>query len=230
MQFNNEVVLAINNNITRKIPVYSVDRQDNKVALTFDAAWGSDKTEGILNILKKHNVKATFFLVDFWIEDNKELVKKIDEQGLEIGNHSVTHLDMTKLSKTDKENEILTVNNKVKSLINKEVKFFRFPFGAYDKESVLCVEKLGLIPIQWDVDSLDWKGIEKEQILSRIQNNVKSGSIILFHNNSEHILDSLESVISYLKSMDFEMVTLSEMVYQENYSIDSNGVQHENVV
>lgn len=225
---NQTIALAMNSISSRKIPIYSVDRQDSKIALTFDAAWGSDKTQGILDILKKHNVKATFFLVDFWIEENEDLVKKIFSQDLEIGNHSLTHLDMTTLNEEQRKNEIRIVNNKIKSITGKDVKFFRFPFGAYDNKSISSVEKENLIAIQWDVDSLDWKGLEKEEILNRIKQKVKSGSIILFHNNSDHILDALESVIAYLKSKDFNMVTLSELVYEDNYSIDSNGIQHKN--
>src|SRR5574344_1010860 len=94
---NGDVQAVYNGKVERKIPVYNVDRDDKLVALTFDAAWGGDKTEQILELLNKYGVKATFFLVGFWIDKYPELVKKIDEAGMEIGNHSKNHYNMSKL-------------------------------------------------------------------------------------------------------------------------------------
>lgn len=229
MYSNNQVVSVMNNNINKKLPVYRVD-VPKKIALTFDAAWGANKTEDIINILQNYNVKGTFFLVGFWIDKYPDLVRKIHECSFEIANHSLTHLDMTKLDKEKRRNEIESVNEKIISLIGESPKFFRFPFGAYNRETVLDVENLNMISIQWDVDSLDWKGINKQEILSRIKKNSKDGSIILFHNNSEHVLDALPLVIEYLKEKGFELVTLSEMVYFDNFTIDLNGEQHRNVI
>ena len=87
---------------------------------------------------------------------------------------------------------------------------------------------LGLKTIQWDVDSLDWKGLSAGEILSRVKSGVKNGSIILFHNNSDYILEALPMIISFLKAENYKMVKISELVYEDNYYIDNNGLQKRN--
>ena len=152
----------------RKVPVYSVQTEEKTVAISFDAAWGADKTEGIMDILKQYNVNATFFLVGFWVEKYPDIVKKIYDNGFEIGNHSNTHPDFTKLSKEQIELELTTCNELIKKVVDTDVKLFRSPFGAYNNTSLEVANNLGLLPIQWDVDSLDWKGISAKEISSRV--------------------------------------------------------------
>ena len=85
-------------NAPRLVPIYSVETEEKKVAISFDTAWGADKTEGILKILEQYKVNATFFMVGFWVEKYPDMVKAIDNQGIEIGTHSNTHPDFVKLS------------------------------------------------------------------------------------------------------------------------------------
>ena len=225
---NVNVFTMVKNEFSKKLPVYSVDTDAKKIAITFDAAWGSDKTEQILDILSKNNAKATFFLVGFWIDENKELVKKISDYGCDIGNHSINHLDMTKLSQKDVEKEVLSVNEKLTAITGKDVKYFRFPYGAYNSDLVSFINSKNMIPVQWSIDSLDWKKIQANEILNRVSNNLKDGSIILFHNNSEHILQALPLVLALIENRGYETVTLSDLIFKENYYIDNNGVQHLN--
>lgn len=213
----------------RKIPIYCVAREDKKVALTFDAAWGSDKTQGILDILNENEITATFFLVGMWVDKNEELVKKIDAQGIEIGTHSNTHPDLTKLDKTQIELELSVSSAKIEKLTNKKVKVFRPPYGAYNNVLLECAENLGIKTIQWDVDTLDWKGISASQINSNVFKKVKSGSIILCHNNSDNILQALPGLILGLKSRGYSFETISSLIYQDNFSIDSTGKQIKNI-
>ncbi len=220
------VLDVISGNVARKIPVYNVDRADNKVALTFDAAWGGDKTQGILDILEKYEVKATFFLVGFWIDKYPELVKKIDEAGCEIGNHSRNHPKLSGVGNKKLDSEIDYVNEQIANLTGKTPKFFRAPFGDYDNALISRLEEKNMIGIQWNVDSLDWKGLTGAEIAKRVS-KAKSGSIILCHNNSDNILDALPLVITGLKNKGYQLVTMSELVYTENYFVDNNGVQHQ---
>ncbi len=219
------------NQSTRRIPVYGVDcGEEKKVALTFDAAWGADKTLKILEILEKYDVKATFFLVGFWLDKYPEETKAIAESGCEIGNHSNNHLQMSKLSEEKITEELNYVNKKVYQLTGKKPTYFRPPFGDYDNELIDTAEKLGLTTIQWSVDSLDWKGLSATEITSRVVKNVQNGSIVLFHNNSDNILEALPLVLANLINRGYEPVCMSELVYDEDYYIDNAGVQHKNEV
>ena len=209
----------------RKVPIYSVKMNEKKVALTFDAAWGADKTSKIVNILKEQNVGGTFFLVGFWSEKYQDKIKEIDAAGLDIGTHSNTHPKMSTLSK-EKISEELTISSKlISDVTGKPVRFFRPPYGDYNDTLLLEAEKLGLQTIQWNIDSLDWKGLTALEILNRVKNGLTGGSIILFHNNSDNILEALPMVINYLKQEGYSMVKLSELVYESNYTVDNNGIQ-----
>ena len=211
----------------RKLPVYSVDRGgEKKIAISFDAAWGADKTRKIVEILNARNVKATFFLVGFWVDAYKEETAFLADSGMEIGNHSKNHLHMSGLNEDKLREEIEYVNTAVRSLTGVTPKVFRAPFGEYNDRVLTAVESAGMIPIQWDVDSLDWKGISAAEIVRRITQKTKEGSIILCHNNSDHILEALPTVLDDLIAKGYEFVTMSELIYHENYRIDAQGVQH----
>lgn len=212
----------------RKVPIYSVETQEQKVAISFDAAWGADKTEQILQICEEYGVKATFFLVGFWVDEHPELVQKINESGFEIGTHSNTHPDMTKLSAENQKLELTTSIEKIEKITNKKVELFRAPYGAYNNSLIEQADGLGLKTIQWDVDSLDWKGLSAQDITIRIVNNVKNGSIILCHNNSEHILDALPMILDRLQKKGYTITNIGNLVYQDNYVINSQGIQSKN--
>ena len=187
----------------RKVPIYSVNTTEKKVALTFDAAWGADKTSKIVETLKENDIQGTFFLVGFWSEKYKDKIKEIDEADLDIGTHSNTHRKMSTLTSSQINEELTISSNLITSVTGKPVKFFRPPYGDYNDTLIDEANKLGLKTIQWDVDSLDWKGLSANQILERVKKGVKNGSIILFHNNSDHIIEALKLVIQYLKQTEF---------------------------
>ena len=211
---------------TRLVPIYNVDTEKKQVAITFDAAWGADKTEEIIEVLNEYDVTATFFLVGFWVDEYSEIVKKIDENGFEIGTHSNTHPDMVKLDKSTMKNELEVSISKIKDITGKEVKLFRAPFGSYNNTLIETAGELGLQTIQWDVDTLDWKGISASQVTDRVMKKVKNGSIILMHNNADYVVDSLRLCLDWLKLKGYEVTSVGELVYSEGYSIDANGVQH----
>ena len=212
----------------RKVPIYKVQTQQAKVAISFDAAWGADKTEKIMEICKEYNVNATFFLVGFWVDKYVDIVKKISDNGFEIGTHSNTHPDMCKLDKDSIRFELETSINKIKNITNKEVTLFRAPYGSYNNNLIEIAESFNLKTIQWDVDSLDWKGLSAEQISLRILNGAQNGSIILCHNNSDHILDALPIVLDRLQKKGFKVTNIGDLIYQDDYSINSQGIQIKN--
>lgn len=210
----------------RSLPIYNVDRDDNKISISFDCAWGTEYTDSLLKHLNDYNVKATFFMVQFWTEKYPEYVKKISEAGHEIGTHSATHSYMSKQSETEIKMELQSSGEAITKITNKPVTLFRPPYGDYNNTLIDTANSMGLYPIQWDVDSLDWKDLSAADIASRIISNVKSGSIILCHNNGLHTAEALPILFDTLKAKGFEFVPIGELIYRDNYTIDNAGKQH----
>lgn len=213
---------------TRLVPIYNVQTDSNNVALTFDASWGSDKTRGIMDILEENGYKGTFFLTGIWIDANPDLVKEIHERGHQIGNHSVNHKHMSSLSTSEITTEITEINDKINTLTGVTPTCFRAPFGEYDNNLINKLNELNMQCIQWNIDTLDWKGISGAQITERVVKKLSSGSIILFHNNSDHVLDALPTVILAIKNKGLNAVRVDELVYKDGYTIDAQGKQIKN--
>lgn len=222
--FNAKVTEAFSTG--KKLPIYSVECAEKKVALTFDAAWGADKTSGIMDILEKYNMNGTFFLVGFWIDKYPEKAKEIFDRGFLLGNHSTNHLHMSKLSAQDVAKEISITSKKLEEITSKKTTYFRAPFGEYNNTILSYIENQNMYCAQWDVDSLDWKGLTGAQIAERILSKVREGSIILCHNNSDYILEALPLVLLGLKNKGYVSVRLDELILQKDYYIDNNGRQH----
>lgn len=209
----------------RSLPIYSVQREDKKIAITFDCAWGVEYTDALLENLQANNATATFFMVKFWVEKYPEYVKKIDEAGCEIGTHSSTHSYMSKQNEEEIRQELTTSSEAITAITGKKVDLFRPPYGDYDDLLVDTAKELGYYTIQWDVDSLDWKDLSATDIALRIVNNVTDGSIILCHNNGLHTAEALPLVLSTLQNKGYTFVTVGELIYRANYTIDSTGKQ-----
>ena len=212
---------------TRELPIYCVETQKPQISISFDAAWGNEDTQTILDILASHQVKATFFMTGGWVESFPDDVKKIYEAGQELGNHSESHKYMTKLSDEEKTQELMTVHNKVKELTGYEMFLFRPPYGDYNNEVVTNARKNGYYPIQWDVDSLDWKDYGAEEIVKKVteHKNLGNGSIILCHNGAKYTKDALDTVITTLQEKGYEFVPISQLIYRDNYHMNHEGRQ-----
>ena len=208
----------------REVPIYSVDRADNYVSISFDAAWGADKTRDIMDVCDRYGVKATFFLVGFWIDKYPEMVAEIASRGFEIGTHSATHPQMSKLSEAQVRQELVESSKKIFEITGKPVTLFRPPFGDYNNQLLTVAKGLGLYTIQWSVDSLDWKGLTARQIAERVQ-QAQSGDIILCHNNSDHIVEALPLIFEALKLKGLKLCPIGELIYKDNYHIDNTGRQ-----
>ena len=217
------------NGSARKVPICSVERNDNKISISFDCAYGADYTLKILDILDEYDVKCTFFVVEFWAKKYPEILKEISLRGHEIGTHSSSHPNMSRLSVEKIKEELVSSSNTITEIIGKKVEVFRPPFGDYDNEVLETATSLNLYTIQWSVDSLDWKDLSAKEITSRILNKTKSGSIILCHNNALHTHEALPYVLSNLKEKGYEFLPIGELIYKENYTIDSFGVQHQSL-
>lgn len=191
----------------------------------YDAGWGSDYTESLLTTLREHNVKTTFFLVAFWVDKNPDMVKRIYEEGHEIGNHSAKHPQMSKLSEQQIIRELKTTSDKIEAITGKATTLFRPPFGDYNNRLITTAKSMGYKTIQWDVDSLDYKDYGVQSIVDKVCSKVKNGSIVLFHNNATYTKDALPIILDKLQSQGYKIVPISELVYKENYYIDHTGKQ-----
>ena len=211
----------------RDLPIYCVQTEKPEIALTFDAAWGNQDTAKIMEILKKHNVKVTFFMTGGWVDTYPEDVKMIREEGHDLGNHSQNHKNMSQLSDSEKEAELMSVHNKVKELTGYEMFLFRSPYGDYDNAVVSTAKKCGYYTIQWDIDSLDWKDYGVESIIKTGTQNdhLGNGSIRLCHNGAKYTAEALDTMITTLKDAGYTFVPLSELIYKENYHMDHEGRQ-----
>ena len=212
-------------NTTRLIPIYSVESEQKKVAISFDCAWGTEHTDAILKALEVGEVCATFFMVEFWAQKYPDFVKKIDAAGHEIGTHSATHSYMSKQNAEEIKAELKSSSEAITSVTGKKVELFRPPYGDYDDELIKTASEQGFYTIQWDNDSLDWKDLSATDIAMRVINNAKNGSIILMHNNGVHTAEAVPIIIETLKNKGFEFVPIGELIMRENYVIDSTGRQ-----
>ncbi|WP_069649989.1 polysaccharide deacetylase family sporulation protein PdaB [Caloranaerobacter ferrireducens] len=211
--------------VKRELPIYSVDTDEMKIAISFDAAWGDQYTKQILDILDKYNVKTTFFLVGFWVDRYPDMVKEIARRGHEIGNHSTNHPHMTKLSQTQIIDELKKTEDKIKKITGQRTILFRPPFGDYNDRLIRTCRDNGYYVIQWDVDSLDWKELGVEPVVDRVLRNVKKGSIVLFHNNAKYVTKYLPIILEKLQARGYKIVPISELIYKEDYYIDNTGRQ-----
>ena len=211
----------------RELPIYSVATDEKKISISFDAAWGAEDFPKIIEILDKHNVKATFFMTGEWVEKYPECVKTLVEKGHDLGNHSTTHPDMTKLSKEKQREQIMNVHNKVKELTGYEMELFRPPYGAYNNEVIRTCYEVGYFPIQWDVDSLDWKDLSASEIINKVCRHkaLDNGSIILCHNGAKHTAEALDELLTNLKNQGYELVPISQLIIRENFHRDVTGQQ-----
>ena len=188
----------------RKLPIYCVQTEKPQVALSFDAAWGNEDTRQLMEILAKHNVKVTFFMTGGWVEKYPEDVKYIASQGHDLGNHSENHKNMSQLGEEEIRTEIQTVHDRVKELTGQDMALFRPPYGDYDDKVVAVADRMGYYPIQWDIDSLDWKDYGADSIVDKVVNHkhLGNGSIILMHNGAKYTPQALEAVITGLQERD----------------------------
>ena len=228
-QIGNEVEsyeLAVFAGLHKELPVYSVSREDKKIALTIDAASAHDKTEFILETLNKYNIKATFFLCGFWAEKYPDIVKRIDAEGHQIGNHTATHPHMNKLSSQQILDELKKYDDILESIIGKRSTLFRAPYGEYNDNVITTVRNAGYEVIQWDIDTVDWREERSaETILNSVLPKLKSGSIILSHNNGFKIEQYLPTLIETALGQGYEFVTIGELLLDGPTIIDVNGVQ-----
>lgn len=211
----------------RELPIYCVETEEKKVALSFNAAWGNEDINQILDILRKYNLKVTFFMTGGWVSDFPEDVKALLAEGHELGNHGENHKNMSQLSDAEIKEEVMAVHNRVKELTGFDMRLFRPPSGDYDSEVITNAKECGYYTIQWDVDSLDWKNYGVDSIIDTVCNHksLGNGSIILCHNGTQYTALALESIIIGIQEKGYEIVPISELIMKENFHLNAIGRQ-----
>ncbi len=213
----------------RQLPIYSVERPSEEgekfCAISFDAAWGNEDTQMLLDILARYDVKATFFLVGDWVDKYPESVKALGDAGMEVMNHSNHHDHFNRLTADEIVADVTACNDKVKAITGIAPTLIRCPYGEYDDHVISAIRSMGMEPIQWDVDSLDWKDYDAKTIFKRVTENLQPGSIVLFHNAALHTPEALPSILEFMQQNGYTVVPIGQLIYTENYTIDHAGRQ-----
>lgn len=209
----------------RLLPIYCVQTEEKIASLSFDAAWGNEDTQQLIDILEQYNVKATFFVVGDWVRKYPESVKALHDAGHEVMNHSNTHEHMPDLTAEEIKADVEACNQEIEAITGVCPTLFRPPYGDYDNHSIQAILEEGMYPIQWDVDSLDWKDLSASEICTRVTEKVQNGSIVLFHNAALNTPSALPEIIEKLQNDGYSLVPVSELIYTGQYSIDHTGRQ-----
>ena len=223
--FNKNISVAKTN---RKLPIYSVATSEKKIAITFDAAWTNQDTQQLIDILAKHNAKATVFIVGDWAEKFPESVKAFYDAGHTIANHSDTHKAFSKCSREEIKEEIMNCNKKLEAITGVPVTLVRAPSGDYTDQSLEVCKELGMTMIQWNCDSLDYTKISTDEIVNRVIKGTTNGSILLFHNGVDNTAPALDRILTELAKQGYSFVSVEDLIYKDNFYIDHTGKQCKN--
>ena len=213
----------------RQLPIYCVQRDQKLVSISFDAAWGNEDTQQLIDILDKYGVKATFFVVGEWVDKYPESVKALFDAGHEVMSHSNTHAHFNSLSADEIVADLTACGDKIEGVTGVRPTLFRCPYGEYDDHVINAVRSMDIEPIQWDVDSLDWKDLSAADITKRVTGKVQPGSIVIFHNAALHTPEALPGIIEALLQQGYTFVPISQLILPgecgQDYSIDHTGRQ-----
>lgn len=210
---------------TRQLPIYCVERDEKICSISFDAAWGNEDTQTLIDILAKYNVKTTFFVVGDWVDKYPESVKALHDAGHEIMSHSNHHDHYNSLTGDQIVADVTASNEKIAAVTGVTPTLIRCPYGEYDDHVISAVRSLGMEPIQWDVDSLDWKDYDADTIYQRVTSKVQPGSIVLFHNAALHTPEALPRILECLINDGYTVVPISQLILTGDYTIDHTGRQ-----
>ena len=214
---------------SRQLPIYCVQRDQKMLSISFDAAWGNEDTQQLIDILEQYGVKATFFVVGDWVDKYPESVKALSDAGHEVMNHSSTHAHYSQLSTDEIIADVTACNDKIEAVTGVRPTLIRPPYGEYDDHVITAIRSMGMEPIQWDVDSLDWKDLSAAEITERVTSRVQPGSIVLFHNAALHTPEALPGILEALLQEGYTFVPISELIlpgeYNADYTIDHTGRQ-----
>ncbi|MFD0693103.1 polysaccharide deacetylase family protein [Paenibacillus sp. GCM10027628] len=195
-----------------------VPLKERKIALTFDDGPDNKYTPKILDILKKYNIQATFFVVGEHAEKYPEVIKRIAQEGHVIGNHTWDHQDLVHLPNDQIQDEIKKTDDMIKSITGQPPALFRAPYGAVSQDVKEDAALSGHRIIGWSVDTLDWDGKSVNQIMAAVKKEAAPGAIVLQHSaggkngNLSNTLEALPQIITYLQKSGYSFVTVPDLL------------------
>lgn len=201
--------LAIGGHGTAEPAAAIVNENGPVIALTFDDGPYPKVTGHILDVLEKNGVCATFFVLGSRIEGHEDMLTRMDELGCEIGNHSFSHADLTRLSKADCQRELSDTDAEIRRVTGHEASVMRPPYGYYNKTVMSAAERPLIL---WTVDTNDWRGKAPGEIADYVIQQAKEGSVILMHDQQTQTADAMEMIIPTLIEEGFRFVTVSELI------------------
>lgn len=201
--------LAIGGHGTAEPAAAIVNENGPVIALTFDDGPYPKVTGHILDVLEKNGVCATFFVLGSRIEGHEDMLTRMDELGCEIGNHSFSHADLTRLSKADCQRELSDTDAEIRRVTGHEASVVRPPYGYYNKTVMSAAERPLIL---WTVDTNDWRGKAPGEIADYDIQQAKEGSVILMHDQQTQTADAMEMIIPTLIEEGFRFVTVSELI------------------
>lgn len=197
-----------------------IDKSKKMIALTFDDG-PNYNTSKVIDVLNKYDIKATFFVLGSRAINNKDILKKMADSGMEIGNHTYNHLLLTKYDENKIRSEIEDTSEVIYSATKKRPKLLRPSYGSVNNK----IKKVANMPIIiWDIDTLDWKYHNSKRITSRVVNKVRDGDIILMHDIYSASLNALSNIIPILQDNGYEFVTIDELFYYKGISLENGNV------
>ena len=191
--------------------IYNGDRNKKRVSMMFNVYEGTEIVNGILDLLKEYDAKATFFVGGCWADDNGETLIRIVNEGHEIANHGYFHKDHKSLDYKMNEQEILLTGKIIESLCGEKPKLFAPPSGSFSFTTLEAANNLGYKVIMWSKDTIDWRDKDENIIIKRATSGVTNGDLILMH-PKKHTLAALDDIILQYKALGLEMVTVSENI------------------
>ena len=187
------------------------------IYLTFDAGYENGCTEKILDVLQKHQVPAAFFLVGNYIEKNGDLVRRMVAEGHIVGNHTMHHPDMSKISEQSAfEKELKDLEELYRQLTGEEMKkYYRPPQGTYSEENLKMAQALGYKTVFWSLAYVDWNQNDQptaEQAFGKLLPRIHNGAVVLLHSTSETNAQILDELLTKWKAMGYSFGTLDDLL------------------
>lgn len=205
-----------------KEPVYQGDTGKKVVAITVNVDWGEEFISSMLKEFKTHNAKVTFFVTGIWAEKHPELIKQMHAEGHSIQNHGYKHLHFNTLSSNESKEQIKKAENIIKNITGEKTSFFASPYGEYDKKLISAVSEIDYNLIMWSIDTIDWQRPNPETIIKRVTNKLHNDAIILMH-PTDPTSRALPELLSKIKELDYEMVTIDKILVNKNEDLKKNA-------